>query len=318
MKRSNRPGLPTLAGVAIGVAALLSAAPALAFCRTSSCAPPGGPQETGAVCSPAQPSDCGKPLFWPTLCVSYSLQKDASKKGVSLEVEKEAFRKAFASWTSANCKGGTPRIRVEELEPVSCKSQEYNQKVGNANSFMFRDDEWPYAGSSNVLALTTVTYNLENGEIYDADMELNSADIHFTTSDTKVEFDLLSVITHETGHFLGLSHSTNPAATMFAAYKPGDISLRDLDDDDRAGICDIYPPGQEIPGDCDVTPRHGFSTLCGDEQDGPGQALGGCCAVAPGAASPGGSAASAAAALGAILLLGRRRHHAASRKGQGG
>jgi hypothetical protein len=313
MRRSNRPVLTCLAGAALGLAALVSESPALAFCRTSSCAPPGGPQKTGAVCTPPKPDDCGKPLFWPTLCVTYSLQKDASKKGISLDVAQEAFAEAFETWTTAKCKSGTPRISISESEAVSCKEQEYNQKVGNANSIIFRDDEWPYTGSSNVLALTTVTYNLENGEIYDADMELNSADIAFTTSDAKPSFDLLSVVTHETGHFLGLSHSADPSATMFESYKPGDLSLRDLSADDIAGICDIYPPGSDIPTDCDATPRHGFSTLCAAQQSS-SQEVGGCCTVAPGAASPGGTAASATAALGALLLLGRRRRHAASQR----
>jgi hypothetical protein len=313
MRRSSR----ALAGAALALAALTPASPALAFCRTSSCTSPDGGQATGSKCTPTLASDCGVPLFWPTLCVGYSLQKDASpKEGITLDAAQALFQQAFAAWTSAPCDGGgTPRIAVEEVEPAECSAHEYNQKAGNANIITFRDDKWPYAGSSNTLALTTVTYNLDNGEIYDADMELNSADLHFTTGDGKVEFDLLSVITHEAGHFLGLAHSAEMAATMFPSYNPGDTSLRNLDADDRAGICAIYPPGADIPESCDTTPRHGFSILCADQQ-GPsdGTEFGGCCAVAPGAALPGGPWASAAAALGAVLLLCRRRDRATPRR----
>src|SRR5262249_55053321 len=155
---------------------------------------------------------------------------------ISLSAVEAIFQKAFATWTSAACMGGgTPRVEVTEFDPVACTQQEYNQKACNSNAIIFRDSAWPYEGSSNMLALTTATYNPDNGQIYDADMELNSHDATFTTGDSKVQVDLLSVVTHETGHFLGLAHSADPTATMFPAYMPGTISLHDLSPDDIAG-----------------------------------------------------------------------------------
>src|SRR5262249_39390442 len=152
--------------------------------RTSSC----GNQGTGTRCSPVMEGDCGVELFWPNACVGFSLQKDASKR-VTLEETRKVFTKAFATWMNADCPGGGhPKIKVTEEEPAECSLHEYNQKAGNANIIVYRDDAWPYEGSSNTLALTTVTYNLDTGEIYDADMELNSADAKFTTGDTGVQF----------------------------------------------------------------------------------------------------------------------------------
>jgi MYXO-CTERM domain-containing protein len=103
-----------------------------------------------------------------------------------------------------------------------------------------------------------------------------------------VGFDLLSIITHETGHMLGIAHSRVPDSTMGREYLPGDLSLRDLATDDVAAICAVYPPVEAgAPGDpasCDPTPRHGFTGECGPfpepEDDGcavrtvgPGQGL---------------------------------------------
>jgi len=303
MRRNETSSRGRLAlGFVIILATLAESGAALAYCRTSSC-----DQGTGAVCDPPGPFDCGKPVFWKNPCVQYSLQKDASKY-VSLDVARAIFKSAFAAWTSADCGGKTvPRMSLVETEPVTCDAHEYNQKntgKGNANVIVFRDDTWPYAGSSNTLALTTVTYNIDTGEIYDADMELNSADAEFTTGDSKVGFDLLSVATHEAGHFLGLSHSTTMSATMFPDYLQGDTSLRTLDPDDITAICTVYPPGDPIPATCDPTPRNGFSSQCAADQ---GEAeQGGCCTVAPGAESESAPFA-VAAALGMMLLAARRR-----------
>jgi Matrixin len=259
MRRSD-PAL-ALVACAIVLAVAAVAAPAHAYCRTSSCNVPAFNPRPWHVCTPSEPDDCGTPVFWAKPCTEWSLQKDASTQ-VTFSQTEQIVTAAFATWMSAPCPGGgTPRINLTEAEPVECHQHQYNQTTGNANIIMFHDSGWPYEGSSNTLALTTVTYLRDTGEIYDADMEINSTDNQLTTGDTGVVVDLLSIVTHETGHFLGLAHSPDADATMFADYQGG-IMLRDLSDDDIAGICAIYPPG-DIPSDCDPTPRHGFSAICG-------------------------------------------------------
>ena len=304
-------GLATALALSVGLVAVLPARSALAYCRTASC----GAKGTGQQCVPPQPTDCvgpdAKPLFWASPCVTFSVQEDASATIPFATVE-QIMKSSFATWEGVSCAGGTPRILVTEGEPASCTKHEYNQKQGNANLIVFRDAGWPYEGSSNTLALTTVTYNLETGEIYDADMEINSADNALTTTDTAVKFDLQSVTTHEAGHFLGLAHSQSPDATMYPDYKPGDIGLRALSPDDIAGICAIYPPTSPIPSTCDATPRHGFSPLCASDQlDAP--ASSGCACELGGGPVPLGTAGFAAVIAALGLARGRR-----SRRARGG
>src|SRR5262249_46305618 len=147
----------------------------------------------------------------------------------------------------------------------------------NQNLIVFRDDGWPYNDPYSTLGLTTVTFNAETGEIYDADMEINASGRNLSITDTVPSngFDLLSVVTHEAGHFFGLAHATDPVATMYASYKPGSASLRDLAPDDIEGICAIYPTtktrvvaasvaptGRVDSTACDPTPRHGLTDQC--------------------------------------------------------
>ena len=306
-------GLATALALSAGLVTVLPARSALAYCRTTSCAKKG----TGQQCVPPQAIDCvsaaDKPLFWALPCVTFSVQEDASATIPFATVE-QIMNSAFAAWEGVSCGGGTPRILVTAGEPASCTKHEYNQKQGNANLIVFRDTGWPYEGSSNTLALTTVTYNLETGEIYDADMEINSADNPLTTTDTAVKFDLLSITTHEAGHFLGLAHSQTPDATMYPDYKPGDIALRTLSPDDIAGICAIYPPTSPIPATCDPTPRHGFSPLCASDQtQAPATESSGCACELGGGPAPLGTAGFAAVI--AALGLARSRR---SRRARGG
>jgi hypothetical protein len=299
-----------LSALGLGLALLLPAGAAGAYCRTSYCP---STDMTAAVCVPATGTDCGNVLFWANPCVGFSVQKDGSKKlGITAAETEQIVKKAFDNWLSAECTGGgTPRMTVTMFAQAVCNKQEYNSAACNDNIIMYDDDVWPYEGSANVLALTTVTYAKPSGEIYDADMELNSHDNHFTTGDTGVEFDLPSIVQHETGHFLGLAHSQDPQAVMFPSYNPGTTSLRTLTADDVAGLCAVYPPG-DIPSGCDPTPRHGFSLYCHDNQPdctGGGTESGGtngCCSVAPGGDAPGRGIAALAAGIGVALLSARR------------
>ena len=254
------------------VATRASERAAHAFCRTTTVGVPADFQPRGDECFTQ-----GAPLFWKNACVGYSLQKDASRQ-VSFEDASNLITRAFTKWTGTTCStdgSGASRtsIDVRDLGPVECGVVQYNQNEGNQHVIAFRDDTWPHNDSNNTLALTTVTFNPDTGEIYDADMEINTFQQRVTLNDPVPAdgYDFASIVTHETGHFLGLAHSGDAHATMFAHYQPGSTSLRNLTQDDIAGICAIYRPDgmrtltgtETMAGDaCDPTPRHGFSTQC--------------------------------------------------------
>jgi hypothetical protein len=273
---------------------LLEAANAAAYCRKTTC----------KDCVPAAGDACvlaGQPLFWSGACVSYSLSRAASGK-VSKADAAALVAQAFDTWQNATCglTGEHPSIHVSDaFGRTSCNLAEYSRTGANANVVLFRDDVWPYDGAENAVGLTTMNFD-PLGQIYDADIEVNGTVDLSTTDEVPMDhYDLLSILTHEAGHFLGLAHSQDQDAVMRPTYMSGTSSLRVLSADDIAGICAIYPPERHTPP-CDFTPRGGFASEC------PLGVFRGGCAIGPvGRPAPSPGAAWTLIALGGALALRR-------------
>jgi hypothetical protein len=320
-----------------GALALASLVPstAQAFCRGVTATPPLGydPVTQGCFGEPSQPGvDL---LYWKNACVGYSLQRDASAtRQITLQQATQVAAEAFAAWSQVGCAaGGPPSIKAVDEGPVDCSVVGYNKDRPNQHVIVFRDDAWPSQDTSNTLGLTTITYDAMTGEIFDADIEINSHDYQLVADGPAPAgaYDLLTVLTHEAGHFLGLAHSADVGAVMFAHYQAGSSALTP---DDVSGICTVYPPdgtrvtsaGPVAADACDPTPRHGFSTACdatepdagtpaADGGDTPGSTHKGC-AVTPaprGTLAPCAIAALFGAACFARRSRGTRRHRARGR-----
>jgi MYXO-CTERM domain-containing protein len=325
----------------------LSPREAGAFCRTTTCPLPQGFSPSPGSCYPAgfvaycaslMPPIKVLPLWWSGHCISYDLTTDAqgqvsTQPSLTYATASQIAADAFAKWTSTECTAGTNvgrvSIDVRDLGPVACSEVNYNTDQGNQHIIVFRDNGFVDANdptgavdptNANTLGLTTVTFDPDTGELYDADMEINSSQ-PLATGDMVPPggYDLQSIITHEAGHFLGLAHTGDAEATMFAQYTPGSTSKRILTDDDMEGICSIYLPdgtravdpsvaanGFVTESTCDATPRHGFQSACTSPQKGGG------CAVAPeeSASFPGLFGIVLAGAVGAVA----RRRQARKRR----
>jgi len=268
----------TLFGLALAGATLGHVSLAHGFCRTMTGREAGDPSGTNRCAGwneREQQACCpyGKPLYWKNACMGYSLQKDASRQ-VSLADAESVFSRAFETWTKTTCSADAASrvsIQASYLGPVECGTVGYNSDGANQNVIVFRDTAWDHMDATNTLGLTTVRYNPDSGEIYDADMEINayqSRPLSIANAVAPGAVDLLSIATHEVGHVLGFAHSAEAGATMFASYQG--VTMRDLSSDDTTGICGVYKPDQTrmtaagpLPADaCDPTPRHGYTSAC--------------------------------------------------------
>lgn len=259
--------------LALGAATAFAAAPASAFCRSTTCSGDCPRDENGCKIT-------GAPLAWPGICVGFSIQRDGT---VNLPMAKvrPAIEAGFVAWSDLDCGAGTASLAFSELDDVTCHRAEYAEDGPNANIILFQDTRWSYKGADNTLAKTTVTFDTDSGEILDADMEINHAYNEYTVDDDHVVYDLQSIVAHEVGHFIGLDHSADPDATMFAGYDEGSTTIRTLEADDIAAVCAVYPPDRG--GDCEPEPKNGLADECVTEGAGGGAGEGSGCGIAAGA-----------------------------------
>jgi hypothetical protein len=225
-----------------------------AFCRTTTTAQPTGYDPAVSGCWTQ-----GKPIAWTAGRVPYGVSSAASKYVTVSEASRVADL-AFAAWNSAPCGGGPPDVQAYDVGPVEappdsgdCSLISTCDDVATHNVIVFHDDSWPYDDPVNVLALTTVTYAVNAGEIFAAYTEVNTAEHVIATQEPPRDgaFDLQAILTHEAGHFLGLAHATDTHSIMYAYYQAGVINLTP---DDTAAICEVYDPPPPSGGSCESGP----------------------------------------------------------------
>ncbi|MEQ8277017.1 MAG: matrixin family metalloprotease [Deltaproteobacteria bacterium] len=193
------------------------------------------------------------PVTWPQRAVAYAVTE-------SLGLSFSDVQAAFGAWEDVPCSDIT--FSFEGVVERDAARQVLVDSV---------TEGWDDS-ASDAVALTTLQYELSNGRIRTARIELNFDD--FILGDTTSELcdaqgrlhDHRSVLTHEVGHLLGLSHTqsysgapTDP--TMAPRVDPCDASKRDLAPDDVEAICALYPVGAR--GAC-----HGRAVRTGGEEGG--------------------------------------------------
>jgi hypothetical protein len=195
-----------------------------------------------------------------------------------------AVRASFDAWSHLPCSDFA--FRFDGLTNETTTGGDAGSE--GVNLVVWREllTEWVADGNSPLYyAVTTLSFEKCSGALVDADIEVNGGNNTWTTDPEHVSVDVQNVLTHEVGHVLGLDHSSDANAVMYARAAAGETSKRTLTQDDIDGACYLYPKEGDPPW---LEQSDGCATGCSA----------GCRRPAPG---------STPALLLGVVLLGARR-----------
>jgi Matrixin len=218
--------------LAAALAVTLDADEAEAFCRTTTLS---GDNQACVV--------EGVPVFWAGRLVELRLNSNMGSKAGTVDEISSVLQNSASSWSKLACDARSgPSITLTLGSRTTASTVGYVQGSANENLVVFQDAVWPYPDVQQ-LALTTLTFQKSNGELVDADLEINGTKNLIVSGAVPPNgFDLETILKHELGHVLGLAHTSIAGATMFPTYDAGSVEQRVQKQDDIDGICAAYPP----------------------------------------------------------------------------
>ncbi|MFK7988413.1 MAG: matrixin family metalloprotease [Sandaracinaceae bacterium] len=208
-------------------------------------------------------------LFWRFRTVTVRPLYDSSDDVPGVEVA-SALSRSIAAWNQAS-QGCSDMLLVDGGMGTGFATNLGGGEHDGENRIVWRESGWPEEAGTETLALTTLVFRRQSGQILDADIDLNGVNHGWSTAPTPPMglTDTENTLTHELGHLIGLAHVIDPGATMFEASPPGDIDKRTLSQDEVDGVCTIYPLRGPTPGAPDID----------------GEGLMGSCRASPGGAT---------------------------------
>lgn len=197
-------------------------------------------------------------LRWSQRQIQYGIRANAS-------VELSHVQQAFAAWSAPDCTD----LQFDFTRVIDPQETGVNQVAFIKSGWLTpppNDSGEPRAPRPvDAVAVTLTTYTRDDGEIQSGLIEVNEERFQFldageacNPSQEPEPYDLISVLTHEVGHFIGLDHTTfydgsQTDPTMAPQVGVCELDKRTLAQDDIEALCLIYPSGLP-PRSCDPLP----------------------------------------------------------------
>lgn len=235
---SARCRATALISPALFVAVLGMVDRAEAFCVLRTCNDEQCQQSDGCIVE-------GHPLYWDSKCLTYGVSAlNTSALNLTPEEFRDIVEDAFKVWENVDCGDGKrPGFSARSVGIVESNGNFFCEEEPFANLPVWSlVTKWERP--SNALGYASTMYNKRNGEIFDADVDLNvnKVKLDYRNDPTVYPVVLGRIVVHEAGHFLGLAHTPDHDAVMFGNYSPLDLFTRELTQNDIDGICALYPP----------------------------------------------------------------------------
>lgn len=208
-------------------------------------------------------------LHWNHRRIEYGIRAGAM-------VEKSHVQQAFAAWSAMDCTD----LQFDYIGIVSAEEAGTNQVAFIASGWLTpppnESGEPRAARPEDAVAVTLTTYTRDDGEIQSAIIEVNEERFRFLDAGEgcvpdgeRDPYDLISVLTHEVGHFIGLDHTTfydgsRSDPTMAPKVGICELDKRTLAADDIEALCLIYPSGlparncEPLPGRTEYVANRAF------------------------------------------------------------
>lgn len=173
-----------------------------------------------------------------TFPIVYRFNASTSPSTIGADAALMAIDAGMASWAAPAC----TRWRTTNAGATSATRATAGDR---RNDFLWINSGWPaeLGPVNSVIGVTTPVWT-SGGYYIDADIQFNGVGFTWSLDGRRGTVDTQSIATHEEGHFLGLDHSTQMSAVMYASYTGG--IKRTLTADDIAGVCAIYPSGAAL------------------------------------------------------------------------
>jgi hypothetical protein len=186
------------------------------------------------------------------------VEPELKSKGFTDLQAREIVQTATKAWILASCesklsKQPSPSIKLLDVDEQRCAGGPLGIAAETSNEIRFMDGDSPDLGvlaktkrrfrASGALASSTIQVFRQRGEGNQVAEERMTPE--------QLKDYRTNVVRHELGHFLGLAHSNVADSIMYFQYN-SQASVP-LTADDRAAICEVYPPDAPPGQGCSVS-----------------------------------------------------------------